>query len=423
MKIKCWGARGSVPVSGKEFEKFGGDTTCLEIRTQDDDIIIVDTGTGARSLGNQLVKEKKRRLNILFTHTHWDHVQGFPFFKPIYFPETSIRIFGCPFSRENVKEMIAPLLVHPYFPINFDDIKAAVEYIAIGEDSFTIGPMTITPIFLSHPNKGLGFKFSENGVSFVFMTDNELTFAHPGGLGLEDYIAFCTGSDLLMHDAEYTEEDYKTSKGWGHSVYKDALQLAIKAEVKQFGLFHHNQNRVDDDLDGIVEDCRKMLKEQKQDIGCFAARQGMEIFLSKDQPFVISDEDAHEKEAESGEVLALRKKHQKLQIEQEESVQKTAARANDEISQLKSTINALRNKLEEKQIENEGGIQQAKSLLSNEIIQLKDTISALHDTMTGNMINYEKKLQETKQSLQSESTELKQTISAIRDEWEARNVK
>lgn len=421
MKIKCWGTRGSVPVSGKEYNKFGGDTTCLEIRTKDDEIIIVDTGTGARSLGNQLIKEKRSRLNILFTHVHWDHVQGFPFFKPIYLPETKIRIFARPFSQMTVKEMIASLLMPPYFPVKLDDIKASIEYIPISEESFTIGTMTIAPIFLNHPNYGLGYKFTEDGVSFVFITDNELTFAHPGGHGFEDYAAYCSGADLLMHDSEYTEEDYKFTKGWGHTIYKDALRLAAKAGVKQFGLIHHNQNRVDEALDLIVEDCRKAIQEQKLEMGCFAVHQGMEIILSKDHPWVIPEDASYKKEGK--EILTLREKIQKLQIEKEEAVQKTSARANDEISQLKSTITALRNELEKKQIEKEESIQQIRSPLSNEIIQLKETISALRDTMTGNMINFEKKLQETKQFSQGESAQLKQTIAALREKLEARSGK
>ena len=272
MIIRFWGTRGSIPVSGKEYVKYGGDTTCVEVRSKNDDIIIIDTGTGIRRLGDRLLIEKKKNINVLFTHAHWDHVQGFPFFKPLYFPETQLNIYGNPFSKDSLKEMISSLLIHPYFPVAFEDLKADFKYHPVSTDSFKIGTMTITPTWLSHPNQGLGFKFTEDGSSFVFMTDNELTLKHPGGLDFDDYVKFCANADLLIHDAQYTEQDYKITKGWGHSVYKDALELAAKAGAKQFGLFHHNQDTTDEKLDEIVVHCRNIVKEQKLAVKCFAVR-------------------------------------------------------------------------------------------------------------------------------------------------------
>jgi len=423
MIIKCWGARGSIPVSGKEYKKYGGDTTCLEIRTQNDDIVIIDAGTGIRRLGNRLVKEKRHKINIIFTHTHWDHVQGFPFFKPIFVKETRINIFGCPFSKKSVKEMIAPLLIHPYFPVSFEDIKAKIEYHSLGKESFSIGPLTITPILLNHPNQGLGYKFTEEGRSFVFLTDNELNFKHPGGLDFEDYVTFCSGADLLIHDAEYTEEDYKLTRGWGHSVYKEALRLAAKAGVKQFGLFHHNPDSTDESLDEILDDCQNIIKEQKLDLECFAARQNMEITFGKDQiPVITNDPPLKKEKAETNpsqeDIQELEDKLQQLQIEKEEDIQQAVAGVTDEASQLKSTITALRDELEKKQTEKEESVQQTKALFSNENVQLKETISAQRDTMTGNMITYEEKLQESKHFLQNESDQLKKTISVLREKLE-----
>ncbi len=279
MIIRCWGARGSVPVSGKEYMKYGGDTTCLEIRTGDDEIIIVDAGTGIRQLGNKLLNEGRRDFNIIFTHSHWDHILGFPFFKPIYFRGTRINMFGCPFAQNSIKQIISKTMVIPNFPVNFDDARVDISYHEECKKSFSIKSMTITPIFLSHPNRGMGYKFVEDGKSFVFMTDNEFAFKHPGGLDYQDYLDFSEGADLLMHDAEYTEEEYKKTKSWGHSVYKDALRLALEAKVKKFGLFHHNQDRTDEALDSIVRDCQRIIKENGSDLECFAVAQGMEIKL------------------------------------------------------------------------------------------------------------------------------------------------
>ena len=279
MIIRCWGARGSIPVSGKEYTKYGGDTSCIEIRTKNDDIIIIDAGSGIRRLGNRLLREKRFQYTMLFTHAHWDHIVGFPFFKPIYLKKTRITMFGCPFAQSSVKEMIANIMSPPNFPICFEGIKSDFQYHNTCESLLHINSMTITPIPLSHPNQGQGFKFTEDGKSFVFLTDNELRFKHPGGLDFQDYLDFSTGADLLIHDAEYTEEDYKKTKTWGHSVYKDALKLAIDAGVEKLGLYHHNQERFDRGVDEIVKDCNKIIKNRQDSLECFAVNQDMEIEL------------------------------------------------------------------------------------------------------------------------------------------------
>jgi phosphoribosyl 1,2-cyclic phosphodiesterase len=279
MKITCWGARGSIPVSGQEYVKYGGDTTCIEIRSKDDDIIFIDAGTGMRKLGNKLLASDKRAYNVLFTHAHWDHLMGFPFFKPIYMKGTRISMFGCPYAQASLKDILSKSMVAPYFPVDFSQLQAEITSHGVCEEMFAIGPVHITPIQLNHPNQGMGYKFTEDGKSFVFLTDNELTLRHAGGGEYQDYVRFAAGADLLIHDAEYTEAQYKMTKGWGHSVYTDALRLAMEAKVKQFGLFHHNQERSDAELDQMVDDCRRIVERDDRQTQCFAARAGMEISL------------------------------------------------------------------------------------------------------------------------------------------------
>ncbi len=279
MLITCWGARGSIPVSGKEYVKYGGDTTCIEIRSEKGDVIIVDAGSGIRKLGIKLLAEEPRPYHLLFTHAHWDHVLGLPFFKPVYLKGTSITMYGCPFTHKSIKDIMAKSMTAPYFPVEFHQVPAAVSYHETCGEPFEIGPVRITPINLSHPNQGLGYKFTENGKSFVFLTDNELAFVHAGGREYRDYVRFSEGADLLIHDAEYTEAQYKNTKGWGHSLYTDALRLALEARVKQFGLFHLNQERSDAELGKIVEDCRRIVKKEKSRLKCFAAAAGMKIKL------------------------------------------------------------------------------------------------------------------------------------------------
>ncbi len=277
MLIRCWGARGSIPVSGQEYLRYGGDTPCIEIRTGDDDIVIIDAGSGVRRLGSRLLAEDRHDYTMIFTHAHWDHIMGFPFFKPIYVSETRIGLFGCPFAQTSVKAMISRIMAPPNFPVRFEEITAEIRYQEACQYTFALGSLNVTPIPLSHPNQGMGYRFEEKGKSFVFLTDNELTYRHPGGMGYEDYCSFARGADLLIHDAEYLPEDYRLTRTWGHSVYTDALQLALDAGVARLGLFHHNQERTDLAVDQMVEACRGIVAGRP--LTCFAMHQDMEIAL------------------------------------------------------------------------------------------------------------------------------------------------
>lgn len=279
MIIKIWGARGSVPVSGKEYLKYGGDTTCVEIRTKNDDIIIIDAGTGIRKLGNKLIEEERKRYHIILTHAHWDHLMGFPFFKPIYNKSTRIIFYGCPFAQESIKNIISKTMQTPNFPVEYSNINASVSYNNLCEKEFQIDSLLIFPIYLSHPNKGLGYKFIEGDKKFVFITDNELTFTHTGGLDYKNYLEFNRGADLLIHDAEFTEDEYVKTRTWGYSIYSDALQLALEANVKEFDLFHHNHERTDSELDKIVNHCIEIIESKKSSLECYAVQSGMEIKL------------------------------------------------------------------------------------------------------------------------------------------------
>jgi phosphoribosyl 1,2-cyclic phosphodiesterase len=267
-------------VSGAEYVKYGGDTTCMEITSKGGDVIIIDAGTGMRRLGTKLLTGGGRRsYSVLLTHAHWDHLMGFPFFKPIYMKGTRIELYGCAYVQESVKQMISQTMVAPYFPVDFGQLAAEFDFHAVCGSGFSIGSIRITTIPLSHPNQGLGYRFTEDGKSFVFLTDNELTLRHAGGAGYEDYFRFSEGADLLIHDAEYTQEQYQLTKGWGHSVYTDALRLAMDAGAKQFGLFHINQERSDADMDRIVDDCNRIAGETGSGPRCFGMAAGMEIEL------------------------------------------------------------------------------------------------------------------------------------------------
>jgi len=279
MIIRCYGARGSIPVSGEGYLKYGGDTTCLEIRSRNDQIIIVDAGSGIRRLGNRLLAEGRFDYNVLFTHSHWDHILGFPFFKPIYNNRCTIHLMGCRTTQGDIQMLLSKTMRAPYFPYPFEKIQAQLHYANECREDFTVDTIRIEPIPLSHPNIGMGFRFTEDGRSFVFLTDNELDYPHRGGKTLDDYAAFSEGTDLLIHDAEFTPEEYVQKRSWGHSSYMDALDLALKAGVRRLGLFHHNQDREDPAQDAIVDHCRRIIAEKGSDLSCFGLSQTHEIRL------------------------------------------------------------------------------------------------------------------------------------------------
>ena len=279
MKIKFWGARGSIPVCGKKYLKYGGSTTCLELRSKKNELIVVDAGSGIRLLGKELLKNSHNEIAMLFTHSHWDHVLGFPFFAPIYSPKTKIRVMGCSFTSDSVREIIAKTMQPPGFPVKFEEISAKFEFGSACSAGFEMGRIKVAPIELSHPNHGLGYKFTEDGRSFVFLTDNELGFTHPGGRSQREYAAFCQGADLLVHDADYTANQYLRRKTWGHSTCGQAADLALAAGVSALGLFHHNQDRGDAEVEREVAECAGILKSRGSRIRCFAVREGQVVNL------------------------------------------------------------------------------------------------------------------------------------------------
>ncbi len=280
MIIRCWGARGSIPISGKEFSRYGGDTTCLELRTaRNDEVLIFDAGSGTRRLANAVMDENRSIFHFFFSHVHWDHILGFPFFKPIYCENTRLVVFGCPEMQGDMDNLLARIMDAPYFPVPYEVIRARIEYRHESHKPIELDGMTIESIPLSHPNKGLGYKMTEDGKSFAFLTDNELEYVHEGGKTFDEYVEFVRGVDVLFHDAEYLPEEYEQKKTWGHSSYTKALELALTAGVKRFGLFHHNQDRPDDAIDAIVEKCRAIIREQGSDLDCFGVTQHTELKL------------------------------------------------------------------------------------------------------------------------------------------------
>ncbi len=279
MEIKCWGSRGSIPVSGNQYIKYGGDTTCIEIRAKSGETIIIDAGTGIRPLGNSFIDRDITSYYLLFTHVHWDHILGFSFFRPLLFSHVKLVIQDRQFPTMKTRDVLKQVMQAPFFPISLKDLKADMKFDSTLNGSFNIGSIDVETIATSHTDGGQGYKFTEDGKSFVFLTDNELGFDHVNSQGFDAYIKFSKGAELLFHDAEYTQNEYKRKVTWGHSSIQDVTDLALKANVKRLGLFHLNQDRTDDEMDTIVNQCKADLKNQKSAIDCFGVHCGFEIKL------------------------------------------------------------------------------------------------------------------------------------------------
>jgi len=254
MFLRFYGTRGSVPVSNQETKKYGGNTTCLYVESDSGDIIVVDAGTGIRELGSALIAQGKHKINLLFSHYHWDHIQGFPFFAPIFRKETELLVFGA--SEEvTAEKALSYQMTMPYFPTGLAGLPAKIVFNDL-KRTLSIGSIKIETIVNNHPNHTRGFKFTENNRSFAFLTDNEVR-AKKGKTSYEKFVAFLQNVDLLIHDAQYTEEVYKTRIGWGHSTYQQVAELVNEAGVKEFMITHHDHSSSDKFIDRNIKEVRK----------------------------------------------------------------------------------------------------------------------------------------------------------------------
>lgn len=260
MEITFWGVRGGIPVSGKDFSEFGGDTPCVQISLEDKEIII-DSGTGIRELGQRLLAGPKKEVYLFYTHFHWDHILGLPFFAPLYLEDFHLKLV-LPRSLKGNLQTLLHLFSPPYFPVDKALVKDKFSVRQV-ENEFHLGPLQVLTIPLSHPNCGVGYKFILEKKSFVYLTDNELGFKHPGAKEFSEYVRFCLDVDLLVHDAEFLGAEYEKTKGWGHSLLEDVLVLAEKSRPKILGLMHHNQKRTDKDLGRLAQDLEVWTKDQR----------------------------------------------------------------------------------------------------------------------------------------------------------------
>lgn len=272
MNITFYGTRGSIATANKEVQKYGGNTTCLYIESNSGDAIIVDAGTGIRKAGLYLLENKKSKIHLLFTHYHWDHIQGFPFFAPLFVKNTVIDVYG-PNEKVTVEEALAYQMTRPYFPASLADLPANMKFRGLG-NNIKIGEIIIQTIVNNHPDYTLGLKFTEGEKTFVFLTDNEL-FAKDGPTPYAKFVDFVKGADVFMHDAQYTDELYEKRVGWGHSTYTQLMQLADDSGVKNVIFTHHDHSSTDKFIDAKL----KEMKSKHRGTNIQAAADGKTIIL------------------------------------------------------------------------------------------------------------------------------------------------
>jgi len=274
--VRFWGVRGSIPCPGQDTVEYGGNTSCIEIRA-DERLLIIDLGSGARLLGdwlleNEMKKHGKIKAEIFITHTHWDHIMGFPMFTPIYIKGTELTINGPVFpNNDKLKDIFEIQLSYNYWPVRLDELSAKIDYNQINETTVDLGGgLTVTSKILNHPTICLGYRFNFQGKSIAIVYDHE-PFSNSDDN--EKISQFVKDADLLIHDAQYTNEEYPNHIGWGHSTMDTALQTAAAAGAKTLILHHHDPSHTDALL---------ALQEKiyaGKDVKCVMAKEGMCLTL------------------------------------------------------------------------------------------------------------------------------------------------
>jgi phosphoribosyl 1,2-cyclic phosphodiesterase len=277
-KISFWGVRGSTPTVDRAIWRYGGNTPCLELVTPDGSRIILDCGTGLRTLGNcWAAAERQIDAQILVSHYHWDHIQGIPFFAPLYSPENKFHFYSFRsefLGRDSLKRVFEAQMAHPYFPVDLSAMSAEREFTELaGGDSFRVGDTTVKTCWLNHPQGCLGFRIETPAGVIVYATDNE-----PGNREYDYHLrALAEGADIFINDAQYTPEQLAKHKGWGHSSWLEGVRIAEAAGVRNLVLFHHDPDSSDRAVDEILRDARGRWEST------WAAAEGMVMTLGEEQ--------------------------------------------------------------------------------------------------------------------------------------------
>ena len=283
--VRFWGTRGSIATPGPATVKYGGNTACTEVRCGQQ-LLILDAGTGIRSLGVSLMEEFANRPicgHIFVGHTHWDHIQGFPFFEPAFVPGNEFTIYSLRGAEKPLEKIFRGQMDGDYFPVRLSEMQAHLKFSEL-ESDVDLGGVRVSYVFLNHPGVAVGFRVRYEGRSLTYISDHE-TYGrlnpagrNPDPMDLE-VANFAAHSDLLICEAQYSEAEYEKKKGWGHSTFLDALERAAQARAKSMAIFHHDPSHDDVFLDGVEDFCQRTIQERDYGFRCFLAREGMTVEL------------------------------------------------------------------------------------------------------------------------------------------------
>ena len=289
--VKFWGTRGSIPTPGHKTRRYGGNTSCVEVRI-DDTLFVCDGGTGLRELGVDLQNRTDRvTAHLFFSHTHWDHIQGFPFFTPAYAPTSELHVYDVKKNDQRVQRLLLGQMQSEYFPVSFGDLGAHITFCDLDTGEKTIDGTLVSHIEQTHPGRSFAYSFTKGGCKISYATDSELDLVITNAAEAakdpfvlrklpEPLVRFAKESDLLIADGQYTDEEYPKKKGWGHARATTAVDLAIQAGAKQLAIYHHDPMHPDEFLDDVVDGCRKRVALLGSRLVVFGAREGVELKLA-----------------------------------------------------------------------------------------------------------------------------------------------
>jgi phosphoribosyl 1,2-cyclic phosphodiesterase len=286
VQVTFWGTRGSIAKAGPTTVRYGGNTSCVSVRTDAGTLLVLDSGTGIHGLGQELIRDGGRvDGHLLIGHTHWDHIQGLPFFAPLFQPDNVWHVYGPRGLDSSIDRTLAGQMQYTYFPVQLLDFGATIEYHDLVEGQFEIDDVVVTTRYLHHPALTLGYRIEADGVTVVYSSDHEpTTDPEPGPDAVEtrnrdeaQHVAFLRDADLVIHDAQYLASEFPEKAGWGHSPVEYVVDVACAADARRLALYHHDPTRTDDAVDGVVELARARAREVGYAGEVFAATEGATI--------------------------------------------------------------------------------------------------------------------------------------------------
>ncbi len=289
MQVRFWGTRGSLPKPGPTTLRYGGNTSCLEVRTRSGTLIIIDCGSGLHELGQALKNTTDTGGHILISHTHWDHIQGIPFFAPFFDPAHHWHIYAPRGFGPTVQETLAGQMQYSYFPLRLDQLAAQIYFHELSEGVFEVEAVRIRTCFMNHTALTLGFRVEADGATFVYASDHEpfareIATGHGPMTGRDlRHCRFIEGADLVIHDAQFTADEYSDRAGWGHSTIEYAVAVASAAKARRLALTHHDPLRTDSEIDELVAATRRRAAGLLQSLEIFAAAEGQTIEFADDR--------------------------------------------------------------------------------------------------------------------------------------------